>query len=85
MKQTKTDSLIESLLQVAVGFLLSLGLQLLWYPVIGKDFSMLENLATTCAFTALSLARMYTMRRLCNGRPLYQTLKTSLGGKHGNN
>lgn len=63
--QTRKSSLIEQLLNVGSGFIISL---LVWtyivVPVWNIDVSMGDNLAITALFTIVSIARGYAWRRL---------------------
>lgn len=75
MSQSKIDSALEALFNIAIGASVALCAQLVWFPVIGKDFSLGENLATTAFFTLVSFVRSYGVRRLFNGRPIWLTIK----------
>lgn len=65
--QSRKQSLIEQLLNVGSGFLVSL---LLWsyviVPVWSIEVSTQDNLAITLTFTVVSVARGYMWRRLFN-------------------
>lgn len=78
MKQSKIDSILEALTNIAIGAIVALAAQLVWFPLIGKSFTMGENLITTAFFTAVSFARSYFVRRMFNGRTVYQTLKNRI-------
>lgn len=80
LKQSKKDSLIESLLHVSIGFILSI----LMYayvigPVFGIETDPLHNLGVVGLFTITSLARQLIIRRLCDGRQLWDIIKSKLG------
>lgn len=67
MTQTKLESLLESIVNVASGFFVSLAVWIfIVTPVWHIEMSMLENLAITGLFTIFSLARSYTWRRFFN-------------------
>ena len=57
-------SLIEAIANVAVGFGLAIATQMLVFPLFGLQASFADNLALGAVFTAISLARSYTLRRL---------------------
>lgn len=78
MKQSKIDSALEAITNILIGAGIALLAQLVWFPVIGKDFSISENLMTTAFFTAVSFVRSYAVRRAFNGKPVFKTL---FGGK----
>lgn len=75
MTQTKIESLLEALLNTAVGFITSL---LTWRVVsylLGMEHSWTQNLLITGIFTVVSIARSYLVRRWCHGRSLTDTLR----------
>lgn len=65
--QTRKGSLVESLSNTGVGFVLSL---LVWEfvvkPVWEINTSFAENLSITLLFTVVSVARGYVLRRVFN-------------------
>jgi len=70
-QQSKKDSVIEALFNIAIGAGVALLAQLFWFPILGKSFTMCENIATTLFFTLVSFIRSYCIRRLFNGRSVY--------------
>lgn len=78
MTQSKIDSVLESLTNIMIGAGVALTSQLLWFPLIGKSFTIGENLATTAFFTLVSFIRSYFVRRWFNGRTVYQSIKAKL-------
>ena len=66
MMQSKTFSLIESLTNVAVGYLVSLAGQILIFPLFGIDVPIRDNILIGVAFTVLSIVRSYYLRRIFN-------------------
>lgn len=75
MLQSKRDSLLEAITNVLIGCSIALGGQMLWFPIIGKDFTLLEHIETTIIFTVISLIRSYGIRRLFNGKSIYIAIK----------
>ena len=75
MKQSKVDSVLEALTNIAIGAGIALIAQLIWFPLIGKQFTMTENLMTTAFFTLVSFARSYGIRRLFNGKSVYKMIR----------
>lgn len=73
--QTKIDSVLEALTNIMIGAGVALIAQLIWFPILEKDFSMVENLATTAFFTSVSFIRSYGLRRAFNGRSVYDSIK----------
>lgn len=66
MTQTKKQSLFESILNVIVGYLISLLSLFLIFPLIGIESSPGKNIAISLYFTAMSIARSYLLRRFFN-------------------
>jgi len=64
--QTKKLSLIESVINTAAGFILSLLLQLFIYPIMNIPVTFSQNIIITIAFTILSIIRGYIIRRVFN-------------------
>ena len=64
MKQSRKASLVESLLNIAVGFLIALVTQILVFPMFNIHVSGSDHLAITGIFTVVSVARSYSLRRL---------------------
>ena len=61
--QTKKHSLIESFTNVFIGYIVALAGQLIIFPLLGKSFSIGDNLLTGLFFTAVSVIRSYVIRR----------------------
>ena len=61
--QTRTHSLVESLTNVAVGFVVALLSQLAIFPMFGIHVPFTANLQIGLWFTAISIARSYLIRR----------------------
>ena len=57
-------SLAESIANVAVGYCLAVGTQLFVFPHFGVEVSLVDNLASGAALTAVSIGRSYCLRRL---------------------
>jgi len=64
--QSRKHSLIETLVGVAIGFAVSMGLSMVVYPLFGHSFSLAQNLWITVIFTVASVVRGYLVRRLFN-------------------
>lgn len=67
MSQTKLQSALESLANVAVGYVVALISQVLVFPLFGIHVPFSTNLAIGGWFTAISLVRSYILRRWFNG------------------
>jgi len=66
--QTRLQSTIESVANVAVGYFVALLSQLAIFPAFGIHVSLTSNLAIGGWFTVVSLVRTYMLRRWFNGR-----------------
>ena len=64
MKQSRGMSLIESLANVIVGYGVAVVTQILIFPVFGLHTTLAQNLKLGAAFTLVSMARSYALRRL---------------------
>lgn len=68
MNQTRLGSLIEACINTAIGFVLSIALSLVVYPMFGHAFTLAQNFWITVIFTVASIARSYAVRRWANNR-----------------
>jgi len=66
MGQTKRQSFIEIMTNTVVGFLISVVVQLIIYPVLEIEVSIGENLTITTIFVVIGIVRSYVMRRIFN-------------------
>ena len=66
MQQSKLDSLIEALLSTFIGFIVSFTANLILMPMLGIPVSLSQNFILTVAFTFVSVARSYLVRRFAN-------------------
>ena len=64
--QSKKNSLFETLLSTAIGFIVSLILTNIILPLFGFDVSFGQSLSITLIYTIASIARGYGVRRLFN-------------------
>lgn len=64
MKQSKRMSLLESAINIGVGFGISLGAQILFLPMLGVQINHTQNFVFACIMTVISLARSFLLRRL---------------------
>lgn len=68
MSQTRTASLVEAVLNVAIGFVVSVVITAIVLPAYGHAVTWGDNLQITGIFTVASIARSYVVRRWFNGR-----------------
>lgn len=68
MNQSRLGSLIEALINVAIGFAINFVANILILPLIGFHISVGQNLFIGVLYTLISVARSYTVRRWFNAR-----------------
>mgnify|MGYP003631072227 FL=1 len=66
MSQTKKQSIIEVIANTVVGFIISVGVSVLLFPLMGIPVTFGENIGITLIFTVISLVRSFVMRRIFN-------------------
>jgi hypothetical protein len=66
--QARRHSLLESVTNTAVGYLVSLASQLVIFPLLGIHVPLRTNLLIGTWFTAISIARGYVLRRVFTRR-----------------
>jgi hypothetical protein len=64
MKQSKLMSWLESLINIAVGFGISLAAQMYFLPLLGVHIEFHQNLMFALIMTVISLARSFILRRV---------------------
>ena len=64
--QTRLESLIEAAINVALGYMVALGAQLIVFPWFNINIPMSSNIAIGIIFTLVSLVRSYALRRFFN-------------------
>ena len=64
MVQPKLESLFESILNVLVGFIISVIATLIVLPLFGFAVTGGQSIIISAVFTVLSIARSYFLRRL---------------------
>ena len=64
--QSKIESLIESIINTSLGFLVALITQILIYPIFDIDVTMGDQALLALIFTVVSLVRGYIVRRYFN-------------------
>lgn len=68
MNQSRLESLIESVMNIAIGYGVALASQLLIFPLFDIHVSLTTNLWIGAWFTVISLVRSYVIRRWFNRR-----------------
>lgn len=64
--QSKKFSLIESMSNVIIGYLVALISQLLVFPIFNINVSLKTNIYIGLWFTGISIIRSYILRRIFN-------------------
>lgn len=66
MSQSRTGSVIEAVANVAIGYLIAVGSQLVIFPLFGIHVPLTDNLLIGAWFTVISLVRSFVLRRVFN-------------------
>lgn len=64
--QSRKQSLIESVVNVLVGYVVALISQLVIFPLFGVNLPLTDNLLISASFTIVSIVRSYLIRRVFN-------------------
>lgn len=64
MKQTRKASLVETLLNTALGYGVALAAQILVFPMFGIVIPLSSNIMIGAVFTVVSIARGFVLRRV---------------------
>lgn len=86
MKQPKLMSFIESLVNILVGFGISLVAQMIFLPMLGVEISFTQNFVFAVIMTVISIARSYLLRRLFEAlhirRPLSPAMQAIIAERY---
>lgn len=66
MTQTRKQSAIEALANVAIGYTIASLANYFILPLFGYNVTLRDSFAISLAFTAVSMVRSYLLRRLFN-------------------
>lgn len=66
MTQSRLGSFVESWINVLIGYTINFTANLLIFPLFGWDISIKQNLVLGGAYTVISVARSYAIRRWFN-------------------
>ena len=81
-KQSRRMSLIEALVNIAVGYSVAVAMQMLAFPLFGLEASLEENLALGGLFTIASVCRSFALRRAFEALRVRPTPSTSHCSEH---
>ncbi len=77
MKQSRLMSLVESLANVLVGYVVAVVTQMAVFPLFGLAVTVTENLLIGLIFTAVSIVRSYALRRGFEAQRVRQSARAS--------
>ena len=66
LKQTKLMSMVEAITNVLIGYTIATAATYVILPMHGYDVTTQKALSISLAFTSISLARSYILRRFFN-------------------
>jgi hypothetical protein len=66
MGQSRLMSLVESAINVSIGYVVALITQIIVFPIFGLHAKIRDQILIGLIFTAVSIARSYWIRRLFN-------------------
>lgn len=66
--QTKRQSFTEALVNVAIGYSISLISLFIIFPIVGIESTTSKNVMITLYFTIISIGRSYLLRRYFNNK-----------------
>lgn len=66
MSQTRLQSLIETTINIGIGYGISLVSQIVVFPLFGIHIPISDNVFIGAIFTVISIARSYLVRRMFN-------------------
>jgi hypothetical protein len=77
--QSRVDSFMEAVTNTAIGLFISTIANWTVTPwVLGRPITLHENVVLSGAFTLISIARSYLLRRAFDGRTPWQALRSAL-------
>lgn len=68
MKQSRLESLIETIINTVIGFVFAIASQIVIFPFFGIHIPFSTNLEMGLWFTTISILRSYVIRRYFNSR-----------------
>jgi len=75
MKQSKIDSFLESFTNILVRAPINMAANTVVFPAMGYQITLVQNFGFMIFFTVVSLLVSYGIRRIFNGRSIYQAIK----------
>lgn len=78
MKQSRVMSMLESIINISVGFGISLVAQIYFLPLLGVQISLQQNITFALIMTVISIARSYLLRRVFEALHIRMPLSPAL-------
>lgn len=76
--QSRVDSFMEAVTNTLIGLVISSVANFFVIPlVLGVHMTHGQNIALAAIFTAISIVRSYALRRLFNGRSVWQAIRSA--------
>lgn len=75
--QSRKGSFAESCISTAVGFIVTLLVQLIVFPIYHIQLNAVQNLQIVAIFTVVSIARQYFLRRIFNNITVKRMIKNA--------
>jgi len=73
MSQSKTDSIIESIINIAIRAPINMAVNILIFPIIfNQEISVNQNILIVIIFTAISISTSYCIRRFFNKNSIHK-------------
>jgi len=66
VSQTRLQSLIETMINIGIGYGIALVSQIVVFPLFGIHIPISDNVFIGAIFTVISIARSYLVRRMFN-------------------
>ena len=66
LAQSRRGSMIESVVNVAIGYIVAVASQVAIFPLFGIHIPLSDNLLLGLFFTVVSIVRSYALRRVFN-------------------
>lgn len=66
MSQSRKHSILETLANIAIGYVVAIAAQCVVFPMFGIHEPLGKQMGIGLAFTGISLVRSYALRRLFN-------------------
>lgn len=69
--QTRWGSFVEAAINIVIGYITAIAAQIVIFPLFGLYASTRDHLLIGICFTAVSIVRLYVLRRIFNAMKLF--------------